>query len=238
MSDLGNDPTQVNVPAVGGPPPPAGPRGPRAGDPAGAGGEDGTGGPQDRRLYIAIAALLVVIVIGLGFFVLRDDGDDNAAPGDTTTVVVDETTTTTISTTTTTVPPTVTTSPPPEPTAPTVTSPATTVPIPPGTTDPAQCRESGSSPDDPELPARVVFVAWTRTDVLCAQELMTSGAYDILFGRDGTDAQDQFQGCTEVDEGDPHFDCAFSYEGGATHYLMNFSATDGWTVYDVTQVAD
>ncbi len=83
-----------------------------------------------------------------------------------------------------------------------------------------------------------MFIAWTRGDTACAQELMTTEALDELFSRDGAEAQDDFQGCFEDTEGDPHIDCAFTYEGGATHYLMNFSATDGWKVFDVTQVAD
>lgn len=228
MSDPGSDPTQVNLPAAGGPPPPSGPGGPRAEDP---GGPEGPEGAPDRKLYIVIAALLVVIVIGFGYFLLKDDGDDDAAaPGDTTTAVVDDT-----APVETTIAPTVPSSLLPETTVPTVTSPDATPPI---VTDPAECRQSGSEPDNPELPAQVVFVAWTRTDTACAQELMTPDAFDTLFERDGTDAQDQFQGCTEATDGDPHFDCAFSYEGGATHYLMNFSATEGWKVFDVTQFAD
>ena len=47
-----------------------------------------------------------------------------------------------------------------------------------------------------------------------------------------------FQGCVEVDDPEPAIDCAFTFEGGSTHYLMNFSDTDGWTVFDVFQVAD
>jgi hypothetical protein len=67
---------------------------------------------------------------------------------------------------------------------------------------------------------------------------MTNVALTELFNRDGEGADQTFQGCTEQELPDPHTDCAFTYEGGATHYLMSFSDTDGWKVYDVTQVAD
>jgi hypothetical protein len=77
-----------------------------------------------------------------------------------------------------------------------------------------------------------------RGDQACAAQLMTSDALDELFDRDGTGADDQFKGCTQVDLPDPHTDCAFTYEGGSTHYLMNFSPTEGWQVYDVVQSAD
>jgi hypothetical protein len=77
-----------------------------------------------------------------------------------------------------------------------------------------------------------------RGDKACAAELMTPAALNELFSRDGSGAHDEFQGCTEQELPDPHTDCAFSYEGGATHYLANFSDTEGWKVYDVTQVAD
>ena len=31
---------------------------------------------------------------------------------------------------------------------------------------------------------------------------------------------------------------AFTYEGGATEYRMNYSETEGWTVFEVFQIAD
>jgi len=83
-----------------------------------------------------------------------------------------------------------------------------------------------------------VFIAWTRGDRACAAELMTATALLSLFERDGSTANDVFQGCSEVDAPDPHFDCAFTYPGGSTHYRMNFGATGGWSVFEVVQVAD
>ena len=106
------------------------------------------------------------------------------------------------------------------------------------TVPPAECAEAGEGPAAPGLAANTVFDAWVRGDESCAAVLMTPAALAELFDRPGAGAQDEFQGCTEVDEPDPAVDCAFTYEGGSTHYLMNFSDTDGWKVFDVTQVAD
>ena len=86
--------------------------------------------------------------------------------------------------------------------------------------------------------AETVFEAWTLGDEACAAQLMTPAARVELFGLDGSEATDQFQGCFEVEEPDPAMDCAFTHEGGSTHFLMNFGDTTGWTVFDVFQVAD
>lgn len=173
---------------------------------------------------IAVVALVLLLTGG------DDDGDDEIGlepiPGQTTT----STSSTTSSTTSTT-----TTAPPPTTTAPPAT---TTTDAPPVTADPAQCEEAGSDPDAPEPAAQAVFIAWTRGDENCAAQLMTPAARVELFSRDGSQATDVFQGCTDVDEPDPRTDCAFTFEGGSTHYLMNFSPTDGWTVFDIEQVAD
>src|SRR3546814_6991647 len=75
-------------------------------------------------------------------------------------------------------------------------------------------------------------------DEACAAELMTDDARADLFERDGAGATDQFQGCTEQDDPDRHMDCAFTYPGGATHFRLVHSATDGWQVFEVYQVAD
>jgi hypothetical protein len=80
--------------------------------------------------------------------------------------------------------------------------------------------------------------AWLRDDELCAAELMTPAARADLFSRNATGAEETFQGCSEVSDPDPAFDCAFTHPGGSTHFLMNFSETQGWKVFDVFQVAD
>jgi hypothetical protein len=77
-----------------------------------------------------------------------------------------------------------------------------------------------------------------RGDKACASELTTPAALAELFSRDGTGATDDFVGCTEDDVPDPHTDCLFHYDGGATHYLMTFTDADGWRTYDITQIAD
>jgi hypothetical protein len=180
--------------------------------------------------WIVAAVLAVIVLILLGLLLWGgDDGDDDDSASSTTS---SSTTSTTEqeTTTSTTEQETTTSSTPPDSTTSTTT--------PPVTADPAQCAEAGSDPTNPDPAAVAVFVAWTRGDVDCADPLMTDDALDELFARDGSDATDVFQGCFEVDEPDPHMDCAFTYLGGSTHYLMNFSPTDGWQVYDVNQVAD
>jgi hypothetical protein len=83
-----------------------------------------------------------------------------------------------------------------------------------------------------------VFDAWVRGDKACAATLMTPAALNELFDRDGTGATDVFQGCTQEQLPNDQADCAFTYDGGATHYQMSYSALDGWKVVDITQVAD
>lgn len=217
MTDPRDEPTRVDAPGgdptrLQGPvgPPPAGP---------------GPGGPPregpDRRVWI-IVALLAVIAVLLALLLLSDDDGDDEATGDTSTSLA----TTTSSSTSTTEPPTSTTD-----------APGTSA-APPVTLDPDDCAAAGEGPAQPGLAAETVFEAWTLGDEACADLLMTDDALAELFSRDGTGATDQFQGCTEVDQPDPHADCAFTYEGGATHYLLQFSPTDGWQVFDIDQVAD
>lgn len=226
MPDAADDPTQIDVPPVdptqvavpvvdpgAGAPPPLEP--PLAYE----GGE-----PPDRRPWIIAAILAVIAIVAVALLLTSDDDEPTAA----TSTTISEETTTSESTTTT----EATT------TSESTTTTTTVAEAPPVTADPAQCAEAGADPGDPAPAAQAVFQAWTRGDEACAHELMTDDAFDELFARDGTDAQDDFQGCTEADQPDPAMDCAFTYEGGATHYLMSFSPTDGWLVTDIQQVAD
>jgi hypothetical protein len=184
------------------------------------------GQASNKKWVWAIAAILIVIaLLLLWFFLQDDDGDDDSGSGTTTSSSTSSTSTSSTSSSTTS----------------TTDAPATTTTAggtPPVTADPAQCRDAGSDPDDPAPAAEAVFVAWTRGDIACADELMTDDALDDLFARDGSEATDEFQGCTEVEDPDPATDCAFTYPGGSTHYLLNFSPTDGWQVFEVQQVAD
>lgn len=197
--------------------------------------------PADRRLWIIAGILAVIAVIAVGLLLTTQDDDDGDDVVTTDTSVSSSTSASTSSTTevpetsasssSTTVDDTSSTT---EASGSTTTTGGEGPPV---TADPAQCRDVAND-TDPEYPAQAVFVAWTRGDTVCAQQLMTAEAFDQLFARDGADAQDEFQGCNEITEGDPHFDCAFTYEGGSTHFRMNFSPTDGWRVFEVYQVAD
>jgi hypothetical protein len=205
------DPTSVfPAQAAGGPPPSALP--PTGGPPP----------PPDRRPWIIAAVLALIVVMLILLLVLQDDDDDGVDASSTTTTEL----VTSTSTTSTTAPASTTSAAPSTTAAPVVTVP------------PVECAEAGEGPAKPGLAAETVYDAWVRGDQACAAQLMTSDALDELFDRDGSGADDQFQGCTEIELPDPHTDCAFTYEGGSTHYLMRFSATDGWQIYDVNQSAD
>lgn len=205
----GDAPTQVGVPPV---PPPAEP------PPVAGGGDE----PPDRRPWILAGLLGLIALIAIVLLLVDDDGD-GAATEDTTTTSTTEPTTTSSSTTT--APTTTTTAP-------------TTSTTDPNAVDPATCAEAGSNPATPGLAAQTVYDAWVRGDEPCAEALMTDDAFAELFARDGSGADHTFQGCTEVEEPDPHGDCAFTYEGGSTHYLIQYSDIEGWIVYDIEQVAD
>jgi hypothetical protein len=106
------------------------------------------------------------------------------------------------------------------------------------TVPPAECAQFGQNGAAPGIASDTVHEAWIRGDQACAATLMTPAALSELFSRPGAGSQEESQGCTEEEEPDPHADCAFTFEGGSTHYLMNFSNTEGWKVFDITQVAD
>ncbi len=217
------DPTRVDQPAVPVDPTQVQPVVPADDGGAPPGGWDTPGRvppPPDRRPWIIAALLLVIVVVLIILLLLQDDDDEGAVDSFSTTSSVSSTSTTTGPSSTTTSP------------APTTTgAPAVTVP-------PDECAEAGENPAQPGPAAEAVFEAWVRGDEDCAATLMTPAALAELFSRDGDGATDDFQGCTEEELPDPHADCAFTYEGGATHYLMNYSPTDGWKVFDLTQVAD
>jgi hypothetical protein len=219
MNDPEQDPTRVNEPVPSG--------GGDDGPPTQYLPADAPPPPPDRRPWI-IAGLLALIVVLLIILLVAQGGDDDNAADTSSTTSSTLATTTTSSSTTTTVKATTTTT-----AAATTTSAKPVVTVP-----PAECAKAGQGAAKPGLAASTVYDAWVRGDKACAAALMTPAARTELFSRDGTGATDQFQGCTEEDIPDPHTDCAFTYEGGSTHYLMHFSPTDGWQVYDITQVAD
>jgi hypothetical protein len=178
-------------------------------------------GPRDRRPWIIGGILLLIVLVGLVILLLGDD--DETASDDTTTTTTESTTTTTESTTTT------------EPTT-TTTAPTTTTTSPPSTVAPGLC--VSSDPDEPEPVAQVVYQAYTLGDRGCAGNLATAEAVDQLFAIPGGGGGWTFQGCLDEEEPDPHTLCGFSFEGGSTSFRMNYSDTEGWTVYEVFQTAD
>lgn len=194
----------------------------------------------DQRLWIIAGLLAVVAAVAVVLLIinLNDDESDDTVTTDTT--LVGDTSSTTASTSTTdpaetssTTASTTTTSE-----AATTTTAATTTSRPSETADPAQCKAAGGDPTNPDPVAQAVFQSWVRGDTACAAELMSEDSLQELFDRSGAGAQDVFQGCNESDSPDPAMDCAFTYEGGSTHFLMNFSPTEGWQIFDFYQIAD
>jgi hypothetical protein len=222
MSELPphDEPTQVDTPvtdptmavpaADGGPPPPDQP--PPTDEPP---------PPRDWRPW-ALGALALVVLVGLALLLLDDDDEDASTTASTTTTT--EATTTTTEATTTTAPTT------------TTTAPATTTSAPPTTIDPARCVSSG--PDEPEPTAEVVYDAFTVGDRACAGNLATADALDTLFAIPGGGAGWTFEGCAGQADPVPHTLCSYRFEGGATGFRMSYGEAEGWTVYEVFQVAD
>lgn len=204
-----SDPTMAMpapVPAPGGPPlVPPGPDGPMA-------------PPPDRRPWAIVGLVILLLLLGLGLWLLLQDDDDEATSDTTTsTSTTASTTTSTTSSTTTTAPPTTTTA-----------APATTI-------DPARC--VSSEPDDPDITANVVYDAYTVNDRGCAASLMTNEALDALFAIPGSGGGWEFRGCDEVP--DPETDptsCFWRFEGGSTTFSMQYDS--GWVVFEVSQTAD
>jgi hypothetical protein len=217
MTDPRDEPTRVGQPIdeptqvapVGGGPPTWVEPGPAGGPPP----------PPDRRPWIVAGLLAVIAALLLVLLLTRDDdddGDDDATASTTTELSTSTSEATTTSTTE----------------APTTTEGED------GPLDVDDCEAAGANPATPGLAAETVFEAWTLGDVECANVLMTDDALLELFERDGEGATDEFQGCTEEADPEPQADCAFTYEGGSTHYVMSYSALDGWQVFDVEQIAD
>lgn len=204
------DPTMA-MPASAGGPPPVDP--PPPDEPP----------PPSRDWRPWILGALVALIVALGLALVFWGGDDESSTTSDSTTTTEDTTTTTEATTTTTAPTTTTTAP-------------TTSTSPPSTVAPARCVSSG--PDEPEPTAEVVYEAFTLGDRACAGNLATAEAIDQLFSIPGAGVGWTFEGCLPQDVPDPHTLCSYRFEGGSTSFRMNYSDTEGWTVYEVFQVAD
>ena len=182
-----------------------------------------------RRALLAVLAVASVA--------LASCGDDDATTAPTTeaddggTTSTTQGTTTTEASTTTTAEGTTTTAPTTSTTAPTTSTSAT-----PTTIDPARCVSSAA--DDPDPTAEVVYEAYTVGDRSCAGNLATADALDALFAIPGGGGGWSFEGCSEQASPAPHTLCSYRFEGGSTGFRMDYSETEGWTVYEVFQVAD
>lgn len=209
------DATQA-MPAVAAdePPPPGGP-------PPGA--PPGYGPDRPEWLPWAIGAVGVLIVLLIAFLVL-DNGDDD------TNVVASTTSSSTTSTTeerqTSTTAQRAATS-----------APATTA-APSSSTIPRSRCTGRTSATNPEAPARTLHDSWRISDRDCAETVADKKVVDELFDLEPNGPAWTFQGCNEEADPDPHYDCAFTYEGGSAHFLLNYGAKDGWRVYDIEFVAD
>jgi hypothetical protein len=177
-------------------------------------------------MALIIGALVAIIVVLALILLLGNDDDDDVATGgtDTTSITLEDTTASS-STTSTTVEETTTTT-----AGTTSTAPETTIPA-------AQCNPK-TSPAAPGAPAMTFYEAWRVGDRDCAEKLGTEDAVDTLFDLEPNGPEWEFQGCNEVADPDPHGDCAFTYEGGSTHFKIVYGAINGWSIFEVYFVAD
>ena len=205
-----DDPTQA-MPATAGGTPAGGPPPPVMGPPPGA---------DDRRGWILLGVLgSLVLILALALFLLSRDDDTDTATADTTTTSSDNTTTSSSTTSSSSTSSSTTT---------TAASPATVVP--------AQC--TSGEPDDPGYSVTTIYKAFTLRDRDCADKLGTTDAVDDLFKIPGKGSDWQYQGCDEEMVPDPHFNCAYTFPGGATHFRTSYNDVDGWVIYDVFQTTD
>ena len=206
------DPTRA-MPAAGGPPGGRPPR-PTPGPPSGGG---------DPRWWILGGLAALIVIVGIVALLLAGDDDGDAAADTTTTSL--ESTTTSSSTTSTT-----------EPVTTTEATTTTTTEAPRSTVAPGLCQSGG--PDDPDTSVQVLYQAYTLDDRVCAYQLGTEGAVDTLFAIPGRGRGWTYQGCNVGDDADPYIECAFTFDGGATHFRTNYRETDGWIVFEVYQTVD
>ncbi len=200
-----------------------------------AGGPDDPEPPKDPwRIAIIVLAVVIGLLLLLLLIVSLTGSDDEGTSTTTTSSTTDSSTTTsTTSSTTTTAAPTTTTTAAPS----TTTTSSTTTTAPPTTIAPARCTGT-TGPTEPEPVAVVFYDAWRVDDTGCAAKVADQSAINTLFALDGAGAQWQFQGCSTFDDPEPKFDCAYTYEGGSSHFEMQYGAIAGWQIVAVEFVAD
>ena len=107
----------------------------------------------------------------------------------------------------------------------------------PPSTRPDACRPA---PDDPDTDGGGRVRRLHRSDDrACASNLMTAAALDQLFAHPRRRRRVDVQGLPGRSTTPTRRRCAATrFEGGSTTFRMNYSDTDGWTVYEVFQTAD
>lgn len=104
-----------------------------------------------------------------------------------------------------------------------------------GSSAEAASTKGGASP---EAAAKAVYRAWRYHDRASALRVATAAPVKKLFRTRASGPRWTFQGCVEKDEPDPHFDCAYRYEGGAAIMAVSDSDAFGWFVTKLTFIAD
>ncbi len=98
---------------------------------------------------------------------------------------------------------------------------------------------ASSAPDDPDTTAQVVYQAYTLGDRDCAGNLATAEAVDQLFSIPGGGGGWELRRAASTRRSRTRTPlCSFTFEGGSTSFRMDYSDTEGWTVYEVFQTAD
>jgi hypothetical protein len=86
--------------------------------------------------------------------------------------------------------------------------------------------------------ARALYRAWRYHDRAAALRVATKAPVRKLFRTRASGPGWTFQGCSEKDSPDPHFDCSYSYEGGAAIMTVADSDAYGWFVTNIRFIAD
>lgn len=97
------------------------------------------------------------------------------------------------------------------------------------------CIGTAGGPDDPRPVAATFMDAWQRGDVDCADAISSEEVVETMFGVEPGAAPATLTECVQADHlPDPHADCTWVLEDGTIVLHMNFSATAGWFVFDIT----